>query len=173
MTRGTAGEASIYRTSDGRWRGALVLATGERRYLSGTTRGAVSTKRREVLRAVDAGQPITSRKAKTLGFYLERWLNSTLPARVAAGRLSPETLTSYSHKARLSYAHKARLHIVPHLGHLRMDEITPPVLRAWIVTLLNKRGASSPGLLRDNHRSRRSCCRRGPSRIPPLFCGPR
>lgn len=136
MTRGTAGEGSIYRTSDGRWRGAVVLPTGERRYLSGTTSGAVSTKRREVVRALDAGQPITSRKADTLGSYLETWVNSTLPARVAAGRLSPETLTSY--------AHQVRLHIVPHLGHLRMDAITPPVLRAWIVTLLEKPRGQQP-----------------------------
>ena len=56
---------------------------------------------------------------------------------VAAGRLSPETLTSY--------AHEVRLHITSHLGSLRMGEITPPVLRAWIVTLLDKpRGPAAP-----------------------------
>lgn len=130
MTRGTAGDGSIYKTSDGRWRGAVVLPSGERRYLSGKTRAVVAAKRRELLRAIEAGQPVSSRKAGTLAAYLESWLTTTLPTRVATGRLSPDTLASYRHQV--------QAHVLPHLGQLRMDQLTPPVLRRWMMTLLDK-----------------------------------
>lgn len=130
MTRRSAGEGSLYRTADGRWRAAVSLPTGERRYLSGRTKIEASAKRREVLRAVEAGQPVTSRRPATLGSYLEEWLGKTLSARVAAGRLSPDTLESYRTLT--------RLHIVPHLGDVRLDQLTPATLREWITLLLAK-----------------------------------
>lgn len=130
MTRSTAGEGSVYKTADGRWRAAVSLPNGDRRYLSGRTKSDVSAKRREVLRALEAGQPVSARRPGTLGAFLEEWLTRSLPARVAAGRLSPDTLESYRIQS--------RLHIVPHLGHLRMDQLTPPLLREWITTLLAK-----------------------------------
>lgn len=130
MTRSTAGEGTVYKTSDGRWRAAVTLPNRDRRYLSGRTKSEVSTKRREVLRALEAGQPVSPRRPGTLDAFLQEWLTKSLPARVAAGRLSPETLESYRTQV--------RLHIVPHLGELRMDQLTPPVLREWITTLLRK-----------------------------------
>lgn len=130
VARRSAGEGSVYRTSDGRWRSAVSLPVGERRYLSGRTKSEVSAKRREMLRALEGGQPVSSRRPATLGQYLEVWLTATLPDRVAAGRLSPSTVASYGYQV--------RLHVVPHLGQLRMDQLTPPVLRGWITTLLTK-----------------------------------
>ena len=130
MTRSTAGEGSVYKTLDGRWRAAVSLPSGDRRYLSGRTKSEVSAKRREVLRALEAGQPVSPRRPGTLGAFLEEWLSHSLPARVAAGRLSLDTLESYRTQV--------RLHIVPHLGELRMDQLTPPVLREWLTTLLAK-----------------------------------
>ncbi len=130
MTRSTAGEGSVYRTSDGRWRAAVSLPDGQRRYLSGRTKSEVAAKRREVLRTLEAGQPVSPRRPVTLGVFLQEWLTRSLPARVAAGRLSPDTLESYRTQV--------RLHITPHLGELRMDQLTPPVLREWITTLISK-----------------------------------
>ncbi len=130
MARSTAGEGSVYKTSDGRWRAAVTLRNGDRRYLSGRTKSEVSTKRREVLRALEAGQPVSPGRPGTLDASLQEWLAKSLPARVAAGRPSPETLESYRIQV--------RLHITPHLGELRLDQLTPPVLREWLTTLLSK-----------------------------------
>jgi len=130
MTRSTAGEGSVYKTSDGRWRAAVSLPHGQRRYLSGRTKSEVAAKRREVLRTLESGQPVSPRRPVTLEVFLQEWLTRSLPARVAAGRLSPDTLESYRTQV--------RLHITPHLGELRMDQLTPPVLREWITTLISK-----------------------------------
>lgn len=90
----------------------------------------MSSRRREVLRLVEAGQPVVSRRPATVAVYLDEWLGGTLPARVAVGRLSPETLESYRTLT--------GLHIAPHLGRLRLDQLTPLILREWITALLAK-----------------------------------
>lgn len=41
MTRSTAGEGTVYKTSDARRRAAVSLPDGQRRYLSGRTKGEV------------------------------------------------------------------------------------------------------------------------------------
>jgi integrase len=137
MARNTSGDGSLYKTADGRWRAAVSLPGGGRRYLSGRTKSEVAAKRREVLRAIESGQTIGTRRPQTLAQYLDEWLGKTLPNRVAAGRLSQDTLDSY--------ATLTRLHVLPHLGGTRLDRLTPALLRDWITLLLAKPRRLAPG----------------------------
>ena len=47
------GEGAVYKTGDGRWRAAVVLPDGRRKYLSGRTREDVSRRLRQVQRAAE------------------------------------------------------------------------------------------------------------------------
>jgi integrase len=130
------GEGSVYRrASDGLWVTAVVLPdTGRRKVLYGKTEREALAKRRAVLRDIEDGLPVSSRAPGTVGAWVEtEWLGATLPARVAAGTLSPDTLDSY--------ADNWRLHIAPSLADVRWDKLTPARVRAWQTDLLTKTSA--------------------------------
>lgn len=130
------GEGSVYRrASDGKWVTAVVLPdTGKRKVLYGKTEREALAKRRAVLRDIEDGIPVGTRGPGTVGAWIEgEWLGATLPARVAAGTLSPDTLDSY--------ADNWRLHIAPELADIRWDKLTPARLRAWQTDLLGKTSA--------------------------------
>lgn len=137
MTRRRAnGEGSVYqRASDGLWVAAVVLPdTGKRKVVYGKTERAALAERRRVLRDLEDGLPVSSRAPGTVGAWIEgEWLDATLPARVAAGTLSPDTLDSY--------ADNWRLHIAPSLADVRWDKLTPARIRAWQTDLLSKTSA--------------------------------
>lgn len=127
------GEGSVYRrASDGLWVTAVVLPdTGKRKVLYGKSRTEALAKRRAVLRDIEDGLPVSSRAPGTVGAWIEaEWLGGTLPSRVAAGTLSPDTLDSY--------ADTWRLHLAPSLGDIRWDKLTPARIRSWQTELLAK-----------------------------------
>lgn len=126
------GEGTVYRrASDGLYVAAVALPDGKRKVMYGKTEREVLAKRRAVLRDVEDGMPVTTRRPVTLGDWVTReWFGATLPARVAAGTLSPETLDSYRDNW--------RLHIEPALGHVHLDRLTPSTVRAWQTQLLSK-----------------------------------
>lgn len=130
------GEGSVYqRASDGLWVGAVVLPdTGKRKVVYGKTERSVLAERRRVLRDIEDGLPVSSRAPGTIGAWIEgEWLGVTLPGRVAAGTLSPDTLDSY--------ADNWRLHIAPSLADVRWDKLTPARIRSWQTALLSKTSA--------------------------------
>lgn len=116
----------------GTWVAAVVLPdTGKRKVLYGKSRTEALAKRREVLRDLEDGMPVSSRAPGTVGAWVEgEWLGMTLPSRVAAGTLSPDTLDSY--------ADNWRLHLAPSLGDVRWDKLTPARIRSWQTELLTK-----------------------------------
>ena len=86
--------------------GAVTPPDGRRKIVYGKTRKAALAKLREVERAVEDGLPVTTTPV-TVAEYMQSWLTTTLPARVATGRLAPSTLDSYTDNT--------RKHIVPEL----------------------------------------------------------
>lgn len=110
--RRSYGSGSVYRTADGRWRGALILidpATGKRtrRTVSGPT--AADTRRNlDALRA--AGSPSTMMRTAD-------WLTAWLPT--TRSRITPSTFRGYEAVTRAISVH---LGDVP-LGNLRPSDV--------------------------------------------------
>ncbi len=128
------GEGTVYRrASDGLFVAAVVLPDGTRKVMYGKTEREALAKRRAALRDLEDGLPVHARQPGTLGAWVvDEWFGATLPARIAAGTLSPETLDSYRDNW--------RLHIEPVLGSARLDRLTPALVRSWQTDLLAKVG---------------------------------
>src|SRR5436190_230302 len=75
-------------------------------------------------------RPATPRASRrTTRSFLERWLRD-----VAAARVRPRTLDGYRQTI--------ETHIFPHVGHVRLTQLTPQCLQAWL-TVLKTRGVST------------------------------
>lgn len=116
------GEGSIYRDSDGRWRGFLDLGydRGRRRrkYVTGRTRREVADKLRAAAAARESGALVVTDSRQTVGDWLEFWLES-----IAASKVRPSTLHSYR-----GYV---RNRIIPALGRHRLDRLQPEHLEEF------------------------------------------
>ncbi len=65
-------EGSIYQTKDGRWRGAVTLPDGRRKYLSGPDRKELARRVLKVQREVDSRLPVsTNGRPPTLAEWLD------------------------------------------------------------------------------------------------------
>jgi len=115
--RNSAGESSIYRDVNGRWHGYVSLGVKDggrrdRRHVSGARRSDVVARVRELERKRDAGAALASERPPTVAAWLEHWVEA-----VAARRVRPKTLDGYRSTI--------RLHLIPALGHLRLDRLQP------------------------------------------------
>jgi len=131
-----AGEGTYWKR-EGRWygkrrigpRGAVVTING-----SGATRAQavadVCAKVEQRLRGGDAQIDASV----SLERYLRWWVDDELADRVADGTIVSTT--------RQQYATKVALHIVPHLGSIRLRELSVLHLRGWLSELA-KQGAST------------------------------
>ena len=125
--RTASGESSIYRDAAGRWHGYVSMGLKDngrrdRRHVSGTTRAAVVEKVRDLERKRDAGTATAAGRAPTLAQWLDHWLTT-----IAAPRLRPSTAARY----RLA----VDKHLVPKLGHHRLDRLQPEHLEAAYASL--------------------------------------
>lgn len=119
--RGT-NEGSIFQRKDGRWVGSLNLGWEDgkrkRRHFYAATAGAV---RDELLKArsdQSRGLPVASER-QTVAKFLEGWLEHTLKNR--AKPRSVESFTAIVNR-----------HIVPVLGRIRLDKLTPQQVQALL-----------------------------------------
>jgi len=118
MTRRRSnGDGGIYRrASDGRWVASVDLAPDgpgrRRKVLYGATRREVVTKLRDAQQRLDDGASVEDSRT-LVGPFLARWSVEGL------GAASIKTTT------RENYATIARTHLVPTLGHLRLDRLAP------------------------------------------------
>lgn len=119
--RRAQGEGSIYQLSDGRWRGSVELGwiggKRRRRTITRSTKSAVGRDLRQLLAQQAAGQ-LNTDKAPTLAAWMETYLREVAPDRVR-----PATLASYQQQV--------HTHIVPELGHHRLDRLRPQHLAAF------------------------------------------
>jgi integrase len=126
------GEGSVYQRKDGRWSGATYVLQPDggrrRRQVYGATRTEVSKQLAELKAKTDRGIP-ASISTWTVESYSAHWLANT-----AHGSLKPATVANYSWMM--------RKHIVPALGRVRLDSLTPAHVRE-LHTKVGAAGVSS------------------------------
>ena len=118
-----AGEGSIYQTKDGRWRGEISLGykpdgKALRKIHYGKTRNEVSAAMKHTLRDQQLGITITSEK-QTLKQFLSDWMENTV---------KPKNRT----QTYRSYEWITRVHLIPALGHLPLQKLSPQKLQAFL-----------------------------------------
>lgn len=118
------------RASDGLWCQRVYPPKAGARpvYVYGKTLAIVRRKAKARAAGLAAGRP--GGTGRTLGEFLEYWTKTLLPQQVRAGEISQGTADEY--------ARQARLHVIPALGWMRLAEIDPPEIRAWLDQLLTK-----------------------------------
>lgn len=113
----------MHKRKQGGWQGSIDVAVGDgrrrRKTVYGTTQRDVRDKLAAIRRTLDAGLPVGTRRPMTVGDYLEAWLRDTLPTVVR-----PSTVASY--------ASLTKQHIIPGLGHHRLDKLTAVHIRAFL-----------------------------------------
>jgi integrase len=111
--RRPAGDGSIYKAPDGRWRGVVDLGwvDGKRRrkYVVAATQAQALEKLRQAQRAANAG--VVSDDRITVAEFLDRWVRINLAGSVAGSTMD-------------DYANTIRLHLEPSLGRKKLSQLT-------------------------------------------------
>lgn len=143
-------EGDPWQRPDGRWTVRVYPPEGtidrKSRQVYGRTRKEVLIKRAELAAKLARGLPTDP--GQTVGDYMHRWLNVTLPQYVAAGELAQSTLDSYRDNA--------ELHIVPEadptLRHVKLAALSAPMIREWQDRLLKKPSGRGRRVLRKGEK---------------------
>jgi len=122
-------EGKPWKRGDGRWTARAWPPEGtldpRARYVYGRTRKEAMAKRAELEARLARGLPRDPEQ--TVGDYLTRWLDVTLPQYVAAGEMAASTMDSYRDNA--------ALHIIgdsaPTLAHVKLRKLDAPMVREW------------------------------------------
>lgn len=130
------GEGSIYqRQQDGRWVGTIDLgyAAGRRvrRSYYGVTRKEVQEKLAHASRSVDLGLRI-DRERMSLAAFLTSWLDGIV--------VRPSTARRYEQIV--------RVHLIPHLGRIRVASLTPQDVEAMLRAVQQGRSARTAAHVR-------------------------
>jgi len=135
MVRRGHGEGSIYRRKDGRWVASLTLEDRKRKYFYGGTRKEVQEALKTALHEQQQGTLVTGPQ-QTLGTFLDQWLEQ-------AHRHVIRSSTYPGYRAILDK------HIIPELGHIRLQHLTPRHIQAFYDKKLNE--GLSPATVRRIH----------------------
>jgi integrase len=122
------GEGSIFKRKDGRWCGMLNLGwEGGHRKRKCFYAGTAAEVQEQLLKArADHSQGLlVAHERQTVGQFLSRWLTDSVKPAVR-----PRTYESYELTV--------RLHLMPELGTIRLEKLTPQNVQA----LLNRKGRS-------------------------------
>ena len=113
------GEGSIYQRQDGRWVASIELGWQDgkrpRKYVYGTTRKEVTSKLRDAQQRLEQGQAVLDDR-RLLSDFLDTWLDQVVKPSVR-----PRTYGSY--------ANTVNNHLVPALGHLRLNQLRPQLIQ--------------------------------------------
>jgi integrase len=149
MSKRGNGEGTVFQRKDGRWQGQVsITADGlqkaTRRTVYGKTQREVLDRMRACREQVTSGIS-PSQGSMTVAQYGGLWLDGTKRAEVARGHNSESTLRNYRDLW--------ERHIAPDLGHLRLDKLTPAVLREWLARKATQASAHG-GMLSPNTQAR-------------------
>jgi integrase len=122
LTKRGNGEGSVYQRRDGRWE-ASIAVDGFRRSYYGRTRREAQLKLATARRSREDGL-LVPQADQTVAAYLEQWLEN-----VAKPSVSPRTFEDYDLNVR---------RLRPHIGRIRLNELTPAAIQATYGTLLRK-----------------------------------
>ena len=124
MARRGHGEGSISRRKDGRYQAALTLENHKRRYFYGKTRKEVQDKLNMALHEQKQGTLATGPQ-QTLKAHLEKWLEQVV-------RLTKRPNTYKGYRSAVY------CHLIPALGHIRLQKLTVGHLQAFYVEKVKK-----------------------------------
>src|SRR5690348_5581128 len=111
------GEGTLFKRKDGRWQASFVPENGKRRYVYGKTADEALKKLREAQQEDKQGILATGPRQK-LGDYLVQWLEH-----VKKPMLRVKTYRLYSGLI--------NNHLIPELGHLHLQKLTPQHIHAF------------------------------------------
>ena len=144
--RRSAGEGSVYRSADGRWRGAVTWTEAdgkrERRVVSAPTAAEARGKVDELRRTLRLGGMAPAAGRVTLAHFLTEWIERD------RGRVRPSTWTSRETHV--------RVYLIPALGRLPLARLAPnDVEKALAVFLASGRPAPVGAAAEERERTRR------------------
>jgi len=144
--RRSAGEGSVYRSADGRWRGAVSWTetdgTRTRRVVSGSTALEVRGKVDELRRNLRLGGMAPAAGRVTLAQYLTEWIERD------QGRVRPSTWQSRETHV--------RVYLIPALGRLALARLAPnDVEKALAAFMASGRPAPIGATAEERERTRR------------------
>ncbi|MQY33303.1 hypothetical protein SRB17_12640 [Streptomyces sp. RB17] len=141
--RNPNGAGTITKRKDGRYQCAVYVlqpdGTRARKFAYGKTWAECDAKRRELLDKVDQGVPVPTRSAK-LSEWLPYWVENVIKAR--------RKLSTYD-----KYEAHVRLYLVPMLGAKRLESLSVPDVRRFLVGLEQETTAATA---KESHRVLRS-----------------
>jgi integrase len=142
-------EGKPWKRADGRWQARAYPPEGgidtRPRYVYGKTRRDAMDKRAALEAKLAQGLPEDPHQ--TVADAFARWLGTTLPQYVRAGRLAASTMDSYRDNA--------RLHILSGrdgIGHIRLADLRADTVREWQDRLSRKPSGRQPRKTRDERR---------------------
>src|SRR5579872_5094559 len=115
------GEGTLYERSDGRWGATVTLLDGRRRTVYARTRAEAQTKLHELTKRREQGL-LNAGAEQKVAEYLRGWLED-----VARASIRPRTYEAYGLNVRRA---------LPHIGHIRLGELTPAQVQAAYGELL-------------------------------------
>jgi integrase len=118
------GEGSVYQRKDGRYVGSFRLENGKRKYVYGETRTEAREKLRVAINAYKQGTLVAGSN-QTLKQFLEQWLQ--------AKRMELKDGTYRYYKTYV------QTHIIPALGHLKLQRVNDAHLQSFYAALLEKK----------------------------------
>jgi len=123
------GEGSIYRRTEGGWRGAIIVTdpdTGARvrRLVSGKTQAEVRDRLRDLRRQLEQGIVVKPGHPRTLAAYVAAWL----PA--LRQRVRPATWRAHEQYL--------RGHVLPALGEATLAQLTPTAVERMTATMIGR-----------------------------------
>jgi integrase len=134
-------EGKPWRRKDGRWQARAYPPEGgidtKPRYVYGKTRKQAVDNRAELEAKLAQGLPEDPHQ--TVADAFTRWLGTTLPQYVRAGRLAASTMDSYRDNA--------RLHILTRkdgIGHVKLADLSAATVRDWQDRLSRKPAGRQP-----------------------------
>ncbi len=118
MAKRGNGEGSIYRRNDGRWVGEMTIEGRQRKFVYGKTRKDVQEKLRAAIQEKQEGVVLTGTARQTLEQFLLDWLENSQKQSVR-----PRTYERYREIV--------QLHIVPVLGHQKLQKLSAQHVQAF------------------------------------------
>ena len=135
MAKRGHGEGSIYQRSDGRWAATITLEGRKRKTFYGKTRKEVAAKLNKAIQEQKQGILATGPQ-QTLEQYLTRWLEE----------VHRPTIRESTY---LNYRRFLNNHILPALGHIYLNKLTPQLVQSFYTQKLQE--GLAPGSVRDMH----------------------
>lgn len=137
--RNPNGAGTITKRKDGRFQAAVYVlqpdGTRARKFAYGKTWAECDAKRRDLLDKVASGTPVPTRSAK-LAEWLTYWLDSVVKPR--------RKLSTYD-----KYEAHVRLYLAPMLGTKRLESLSAPDVRRFLLQLEKKTTAATA---KESHR---------------------